>query len=357
MDHNAAYHGVWGRCPQSVFAEFQASENVFFLYLHHTKIGYKKGLQTQPDLSCTYTGGVLCEKPETSEILPKNFDLLLKEIRHIFHRELDHQYGREEVEHFFYHFVEHYLGQPKFHLALHPNWVITKDEEAVFFRGLASLRQGQPLHYILGSKYFMDLKFRLNPHVLIPRPETEELVRKILEDYQDHTGPLEVLDLGTGSGCIAVALAKYLPRAGVHATDVSEEALRLAEENARENGVEVDFLISDIRSMELSPGVYDVIVSNPPYVMEEERKDMEPHVKDAEPALALFVPDDRPLLFYEYIAKQAYKALVNGGKLYLEINRRFGQEVKGLLEGHGFTAVEVSSDLHGKDRFVSGIKE
>ncbi len=283
--------------------------------------------------------------------------MLLREIRHIFHKELDHQYGRDEVEHFFHHFVEHYLGQPRFHLALQPDWVVTKDEEAVFFRGLAALRQGQPLHYILGSKVFMDLHFRLNSHVLIPRPETEELVRKVIEENKGHPGPLQVLDLGTGSGCIAVALAKYLPGADVHATDISTEALRLAQENARENGVEVDFTVSDITEMELNKEFFNIIVSNPPYIPEEEKKDMEPHVKDSEPALALFVPDERPLLFYEYIAKQAFDALVDGGKLYLEINQRFGNEVRELLMSYGFDQVEVSPDLYGKDRFIRAIKK
>lgn len=282
----------------------------------------------------------------------KKAEMLLREIRHIFHKELDHQYGREEVEHFFHHFVEHYLEQPRFHLALHPNWSITKEEEGVFFRGLAALKHGQPLHYILGCKIFMDLTLRLNRYVLIPRPETEELVRRILSDYADHPKPLRILDLGTGSGCIAISLAKYLPQAEVMATDISEGALKLAEENARENEVRVEFKLSDMARMKPEPGRFDIIVSNPPYVTLEEKADMQPHVKDAEPALALFVPDDRPLMFYEYIGRVAKEGLVEGGTLYLEINRRFGTAVKKLLENCGFKEVEISRDLHGNDRFV-----
>ncbi|GGD37196.1 peptide chain release factor N(5)-glutamine methyltransferase [Muriicola marianensis] len=278
--------------------------------------------------------------------------MLLKEIRHIFHKELDHQYGREEVEHFFHHFVEHYLGQPRFHLAMHPNWIISKEEEGEFFRGLAALRQGQPLHYVLGSKVFMDLNFRLNKHVLIPRPETEELVRLVIANHKEDHPPVRIMDLGTGSGCIAVSLAKYIPQAEVHAIDISGKALRLARENASANGVSVQFSESDMTKMDIEPGFYQIIVSNPPYVLEEEKNQMEPHVKDAEPATALFVPDDRPLLFYEYIAKAGRKGLADGGYLYLEINRRFGQEVKELLSEVGFKDVEVIKDLHGHDRFV-----
>lgn len=280
------------------------------------------------------------------------YKVLLKEIRHIFHKELDHQYGREEVEHFFHHFVEHYLGQPRFHLAMHPNWIISREEEGEFFRGLAALRQGQPLHYVLGSKVFMDLNFRLNKHVLIPRPETEELVRLVIARHQEDRPPLRILDLGTGSGCIAISLAKYLPQAEVFAIDISGKALNLARENASANDVSVQFSESDMTHMEIETEFYQIIISNPPYVLEEEKALMDPHVKDAEPATALFVPDDRPLLFYEYITGAARKGLAEGGHLYLEINQRFGQEVKDLLSEVGFTEVEVLKDLHGHDRFV-----
>jgi len=282
--------------------------------------------------------------------------VLLKEIKHIFHRELDHRYGRDEVEHFFYHFVEFYLGQPRFHLALQPDWIITKEEEGVFFRGLAALKQGQPLHYILGVKNFMDLTLKVNQHVLIPRPETEELVHRILEDFKGLEKPLNILDIGTGSGCIAIALAKYLPQASVIATDLSSKALQLARVNARENDVNVTFLESDMRTMELEKGTYDIIVSNPPYVLERERLEMEEHVKDAEPSMALFVPDETPLLFYEYIAKAAEKGLVDGGTLYLEINQKFGEETIDLLKNHNFKNIELSRDLHGNDRFVRAQK-
>ncbi|MEY8022074.1 peptide chain release factor N(5)-glutamine methyltransferase [Muriicola sp. SD30] len=282
--------------------------------------------------------------------------MLLKEIKHIFHKELDQRYGKDEVNHFFYHFVEHYLGQPKFHLALHPDWIISKEEEGVFFRGLSALKLGQPLQYILGVTTFTDLPIKVNNKVLIPRPETEELVRKIIEDFKTSSRLLKILDIGTGSGCIAISLAKHLPNAKITGTDLSAEALKIAGENARINEVDVLFLESDIMSMDLESNHYDIIVSNPPYVLEKEKLAMEEHVKDAEPSMALFVPDEKPLLFYEFIIPEASKALVEGGILYLEINQRFGAETSKLLKDHSFKQIELSKDLHGKDRFLKAIK-
>ncbi|MBT8281470.1 MAG: peptide chain release factor N(5)-glutamine methyltransferase [Muriicola sp.] len=281
--------------------------------------------------------------------------MLLKEIKHVFHKELDQRYGSDEVDHFFYHFIEHYLGLPKFHLALQPEWIITKEEEGVFFRGLSALKQGQPLQYVLGITSFMDLPIKVNNNVLIPRPETEELVRAIIEDYKDFSTALRVLDIGTGSGCIALSLSKYLPMAIVKGIDLSPGALKTARENARLNELDVEFVESDIRTMNLPEESYDIIVSNPPYVLDMEKSAMEEHVKEAEPSMALFVPDDTPLVFYKYIVSEARKALVKGGAIYLEINQRFGNEVSNLLEDHKFESIELSKDLYGRDRFVKAI--
>ncbi|QBA64380.1 peptide chain release factor N(5)-glutamine methyltransferase [Muriicola soli] len=281
--------------------------------------------------------------------------MLLKEIKHIFHKELDQRYGSDEVDHFFYYFIEHYLELPKFHLALHPEWIITKEEEGVFFRGLSALKQGQPLQYVLGITYFMDLPIKVNKNVLIPRPETEELVRRIIKDYKDFSGPLRILDIGTGSGCIALSLSKYLPDANIKGIDLSPGALKMAKENARLNELDVEWVESDIRIMNLTQDYYDIIVSNPPYVLDMEKSEMEEHVKEAEPPMALFVPDDKPLVFYEYIVREARKALVEGGAIYLEINQRFGKEVSSLLKDHNFESIELSRDLHGRDRYVKAI--
>lgn len=280
--------------------------------------------------------------------------MLLKDIKHIYHQELDIQYGTEEVTHFFYYFVERYLGLPRFHLAMHPQWIITKEDESLFFEGLAALKQGKPIQYILGTASFLDLTLTVNEHVLIPRSETEELVRWIIKDNQKSTSNIKIVDIGTGSGCIAIALAKYLPLAKVTAIDISKKALTVAKQNAKRNEVVVLFKKADVRTMALSEENYDIIVSNPPYVLEREKASMQDHVKNSEPSLALFVPDTQPLLYYEYLAKVAQKALKEGGVLYLEINELFGKEIRELLEEHSFTNIEIRQDLHGKERFIKG---
>lgn len=280
--------------------------------------------------------------------------MLLKDIKHIFHQELDIQYGTKEVSHFFYYLVESYLGLPRFHLAIHPQWIISKEDESLFFEGLAALKQGKPIQYVLGTTSFLDLTLTVNEHVLIPRPETEELVQWVLKDFQMSEAKIKILDIGTGSGCIAIALAKYLPQAEVSAIDISKDALAVAKQNAIKNKVSVLLKKADVRAMDSSDENYDIIVSNPPYVLEKEKASMQDHVKNSEPSLALFVPDAQPLLYYKYLAKVAQKALKEGGVLYLEINEVFGKEVSDLLKEHSFTNIEIRQDLHGKDRFVKG---
>ncbi len=282
--------------------------------------------------------------------------MLLKDIKHIFHQELNIQYGSEEVAHFFYYLVETYLGLPRFHLAMHPQWIVTKEEESMFFEGLAALKQGRPIQYILGTTKFLDLSLIVNEHVLIPRPETEELVQWVIEDYQNSSTPVKILDIGTGSGCIAIALANYLPNTEVSAIDISKEALVVAKQNAERNKVAVSFKQADLMTMNISEQDYDIIISNPPYVLDREKVSMQEHVKNSEPHLALFVPDGQPLLYYEYLARVAQKSLKKGGSLYLEINEAFGKEVRDLLKEHAFAFTEIRQDLHGKDRFIKGMK-
>lgn len=282
--------------------------------------------------------------------------MLLKDIKHIFHQELDIQYGTEEVAHFFYYFVESYLGLPRFHLALHPQWNITKEDESLFFEGLAALKRGRPIQYILGTASFLDLTLIVNKHVLIPRPETEELVRWVLKDCQKSEANIKILDIGTGSGCIAIAMAKYLPLAEVSAIDISKEAIDVAKQNAITNNVTVLFKKADVCDMDISKESFDIIVSNPPYVLESERVSMQEHVKNSEPALALFVPDKQPLLYYEYLANLAQKGLKKGGRLYLEVNELFGKEVGVLLKDHSLKDIEIRQDLQGKVRFIKGTR-
>nr|WP_299068862.1 peptide chain release factor N(5)-glutamine methyltransferase [uncultured Allomuricauda sp.] len=284
--------------------------------------------------------------------------MLLKEIKTIFHKELDAIYPKEEVDAFFYRLIEYYLRLDRFVLVLQPHLTVTKEEEQPLFEALAGLKLEKPLQYILGVAYFMDLELKVNKHVLIPRPETEELVEWILNEYQvERSRDLNILDVGTGSGCIAIALARKLPNAKVYAMDVSEEALKVAKSNAELNHVEVNFFMADVLKLELQPELkFDIIVSNPPYVRELEKNEIKNNVKEYEPNLALFVPDDDALLFYGAIATSAEKHLMKNGRLYLEINQYLGKETKALLEAHNFSEIELRKDLFGNDRMLKGIK-
>lgn len=218
---------------------------------------------------------------------------------------------------------------------------------------IARLQRHEPLQYILGTARFHGHRFKVTPAVLIPRPETEQLVDLIIEENQG--SDLRVLDMGTGSGCIAISLARALKFARVDALDVSRDALAVARDNAASLKVKVRFFESDILAPQPA-ATYDIIVSNPPYITWSERELMERNVKDYEPAQALFVPDNDPLLFYKAIASYAKRSLEKGGRLYLEINQRFGAEVKRLLEDCGFDEVRIIVDSFGKDRFAVAVK-
>jgi release factor glutamine methyltransferase len=223
---------------------------------------------------------------------------------------------------------------------------------------LRRLEGHEPVQYVTGQTYFYGLPFRVNPHVLIPRPETEELVDWIVREGQER--PLRVLDVGTGSGCIAVSLAKTLPLATVWALDVSPQALQTAQQNATLNGVHIHFLAADILQWEtlLWPDdfVFDVVVSNPPYVTQAEKGIMRPNVANFEPHLALFVPDNDPLLFYRTIARFCRNRLLPGGACYLEINEQFPGPTAEVLLMAGLTNPTVYTDLSGKPRHVKALQ-
>lgn len=290
--------------------------------------------------------------------------MLLKEIKNIFHKELDTIYPQEEVDSFFYLLIEHYLGLERFVLALQPNFIVSKQEEQPLFEALSELRLQRPVQYIMGKAHFMDLELTVNKHVLIPRPETEELVRWILEDCHAERPPerdsragtrsIRILDIGTGSGCIALSLAKNCPDAQVYALEISEKALKTAQHNAEQNEVAVTFIKADILTLDTFDVPFDIIVSNPPYVRELEKKEMKANVKEYEPKEALFVPDDNPLLFYKSIVRFAKNSLKEGGSLYFEVNQYLAQETQQLLEDQNFTDIEVQKDLFGNDRMLKG---
>ncbi|MDR1259201.1 MAG: peptide chain release factor N(5)-glutamine methyltransferase [Tannerellaceae bacterium] len=232
-------------------------------------------------------------------------------------------------------------------------------EKQAVGRAVERLRQWEPVQYVLGRTSFYGLPFMVDRRVLIPRPETEELVALIAGDHSSGREPARVLDIGTGSGCIAVALALNLPGSEVVAADLYDDVLSLAGENAVMNNAVVSFVRTDIlspaRAVSDIEGTFDIIVSNPPYVMESEKADMERNVLLYEPPQALFVPDSDPLTFYHAIASLSAAKLREGGTLYLEVNSLLAKETAAALAAHGYAKIKIIQDLSGKDRIIKAM--
>ncbi|MEA1786331.1 peptide chain release factor N(5)-glutamine methyltransferase [Arenibacter sp. GZD96] len=279
----------------------------------------------------------------------------LKEIRTIFHKELDSLFPNEEVDQFFFMLIDHYLNLHRLDLALQPNLIISKEEETPLFEGLSKLKMECPIQYILGTSHFFGMDLHVNKHVLIPRPETEELVAWILADLKNKETQTTILDIGTGSGCMAITMAKHCPTAKVYALDVSEEALKIAMQNALNQDVAIEFIHADILQIKNLGIAFDLIVSNPPYVRTMEKKEMKGNVLQHEPEQALFVPDSDPLLFYRNITKFAKNNLRENGALYFEINQYLGKETEQLLKDQHFSEIEMRKDLFDNDRMLKGI--
>jgi len=228
---------------------------------------------------------------------------------------------------------------------------LIQEEQEAFNNHINQLKKGIPIQYVLGEADFYQLKFKVNEHVLIPRPETEELVYLILQDAKINQ-PKSIIDIGTGSGCIPIALKKHLPNTAINAIDISENAIAVAKENALKNKVEIDFTIADALHLESKNfQKFDVIVSNPPYIALSEMEDMEANVTKHEPHLALFVADENPLIFYQKIADFALTNLKQNGVLYFEINQALAQETQELLEQKGFIT-EIIKDINQNDRMI-----
>lgn len=245
-------------------------------------------------------------------------------------------------------------GFDRFGMTLMPSAEVEGFDEEAFDRVCQRLAEGCPVQYVVGHTEFCDLRFAVREGVLVPRPETEQLVRLVAEKHPN--SGVRLMDIGTGSGAIAVSLTKLIEGARVTAVDVSEDALAVASENAAANDAEVEFVRADIFAYEPAPESLDVVVSNPPYIPESERAQMARNVVGYEPSLALFVPDESPIVFYERIADVARVALVAGGALYFEVHERYASEVAESLVGRGFVEVEVIEDFFSKPRIVSARK-
>ena len=266
-------------------------------------------------------------------------------------------YGKEELESITKLIYEKVLGLTRLQVYLNQHETISATKLVQIKEIISRLAQFEPIQYILGETEFYSLKFIVNQAVLIPRPETEELVEWIVNDYQNLSP--QILDIGTGSGCIPVSLLKNLPKASAEAWDISTEALEVAKMNASLNQVDIGFFYADILNGRLPENQksYDIILSNPPYVTIAEQTHMLRNVTDYEPGLALFVPDSDPLIFYRLIAEIALVQLKPGGNIYFEINEKFGNEVVELLKSKGFINIILKKDINGKDRMVkAGLK-
>lgn len=282
----------------------------------------------------------------------------IRDIKQHFIVSLSNLYAKEELNVFFDILLEEFAGLSKIDFIIHPEASADETAKLKFIDAIERLKKHEPIQYIAGKTYFYDLELMVSPDVLIPRPETEELVDLIIkENYQLTTINYQrILDIGTGSGCIAIALKKNLPAADVSAIDISESALKLAEQNASKNNVSVNFLKADILNHSaygLLLDTYDLIVSNPPYVRESEKHLMLPNVIEHEPYLALFVEDNDALSFYKAIADFALNGhLQQNGRLYFEINEYLYSELADLLKAKGFKNIEIKKDINDKARIL-----
>ena len=294
--------------------------------------------------------------------------MLLKNYKTTLLQELSSLYDAQEIESFFYLILECFHNKKRIDLALDPDMDLDVMQLLRWESVLSELKNEKPIQYILGETEFYGLPFLVNENTLIPRPETEELVEWIIKstNYETQNTKFRILDIGTGSGCIAISLAKNIPNAEVSAIDVSEKALATAKKNAEINKVEVNFInvdilkINDLVELPTSnfqlPTQFDIIVSNPPYVRNLEKAEIKPNVLEYEPHLALFVEDTDALLFYRKIAQLAQKNLSENGQLLFEINQYLGKETVELLEDLGFKNIELKKDIYGNDRMIRSMR-
>jgi len=280
---------------------------------------------------------------------------MLNAIDHI-KKELNGLYPETEIKSFVNLLISKISGLSVTGIIVNKNTIFSVEQHEILNSFIEKLKLFTPIQYILGETMFMDSIFEVNEAVLIPRPETEELVEWIIESGCSTADGLKILDIGTGSGCIAVSLQKHLPGASVTAFDISRDALEVARRNAMTNGVTVDFRQFDVLSDETYNSNFNLIVSNPPYITEPEKKDILPNVLNFEPHIALFVPENDPLLFYRKIIQFSCNYLTQGGQLYFEIHRDRGQEITELLKKSGFTEIELRKDISGNDRMMKAIK-
>ena len=291
--------------------------------------------------------------------------MTIKEFKLFFSEALSEKYPKTEIDSFFFILMEEKLQLQRIDTVLQPNFLIVDDILSELKNSTKRLQKEEPIQYILGKTEFYGLPFLVDKNTLIPRPETEELVAWVLQSIQDlkfknqdsdttnnNVKPLSILDIGTGTGCIPISFAKHQPNATISAIDVSNEALKIAKQNAILNNVEVNFIKKDILQTENLNELFDVIVSNPPYVREQEKIEIKNNVLENEPHLALFVENENPLIFYKKIADLAKLHLSKNGFLFFEINQYLGKETVEILTKKGFKNIVLKKDFVGNDRMI-----
>ncbi len=276
----------------------------------------------------------------------------LNAIKHYFYHELICL--NDEVEPLFYYALESINNLKRSDFIINPNKIVSTDDLNNWLQLIKHLKQNKPIQYFFGKQSFYGLEFKVNKHTLIPRSETEELVEWIISNHQNKK--IKILDIGTGTGCIAITLAKNLPLATVSAIDISDEALSVAKENALSHQVEVDFLNINVLEISELNQVYDIVVSNPPYVRDLEKIEIMPNVLDFEPHQALFVSNEDPLIFYRKILELAKNSLKDNGNIYFEINQYLSDEMKDLFESFAYKNYSLKKDLKGNFRMMKGTK-
>lgn len=280
----------------------------------------------------------------------------LSELKVVYLESLISLYARDEALQILNILINHYFGLSRTDQALDPEYKLTESEMLSLHFAVKKLKDNIPLQYVIGEADFLDMKLKVNGNVLIPRPETEELVNLIIDNEKDKK--IRLLDIGSGSGCIAIALSKKLVDSDVYAMDISDGALEVAEINAIKNNASVQFVKDDIlNSKHKFENKFDIIVSNPPYVRNSEKQKMKPNVLDNEPHIALFVNDDDPLKYYRAILEFSKVNLKKGGRLYFEINEAFGKELIELVSDYFFKDVLLHQDINGRDRILTAEKK
>ena len=294
--------------------------------------------------------------------------MIVKQYRNYFNETLKTIYPITEIDSFFFLLLEEYLGFRRVDIVLKSDFKITQETLNLLQSATKQLEQEVPLQYIIGKTEFYGLPFVVNKHVLIPRPETEELVAWVVSESSrfktfntstkqtTETKQLKILDIGTGSGCIPISLKKQLPFAKISAIDISKEALGVAKKNAVLNNVDIHFILQDILKTVALDQHYDIIISNPPYVRELEKKELKNNVLKNEPHVALFVENDNPLIFYAKIAELAKNYLNKNGLLFFEINQYLGTETIDLVNKKGLKNIQLKKDMFGNDRIIVASK-